>query len=361
MRKILLLTCVCALSFPALAQEKAKNAVQRFGNSLSQWCKDGSFDERAKAVSECAGKDGKECRVNDSLMMRFARIQELPSIEKYLLPSYMTGFQAAMRSSKGINVGITDIKLVPPDKLKFDRASMSDENRNSLYYISCNMSVSGLINQNYQNLFCVRKGSWQISQIGPYEEVKDPNTGRREILVNTSNIKDWDHIAAGEFNSIEASYGYSSNFPLNIGVSTNFSYFNIGVDYGMNFSEKQIDFQKHANYATSTLERGRCWYLMATPGVYLRWASIDCGLGNVFAKYNYNYESVYTSTSNSEKRYYFIMKPKLTFHIPIPLNFSSRTEKLYISPHVGYMFVPKCSDLNCWEFGIGVRFRFETY
>lgn len=361
MRKILLLTCVCAFFSPSFAQEKGKNAVQRFGNSLSQWCKDGSFDERSKAISECAGKDGKECLVYDSLMMRFARIQELPSIEKYQLPSYMTGFQAAMRSSKGISVKITDVEPVPADKLKFDRASMSDEKRNSLYYISCNVSVSGLINQNYQNLFYIRKGSGQISQIGPYEEVKNSDTGRKEIIVNTSNIKDWDHIAAGEFNSIEVSYGYSSNFPLNIGVSTNFSYFNIGVDYGMNFSEEQLAYQKHTNYATSTLERGKYWYLMATPGVYLRYASIDCGLGNVFAKYNYNYESVYTSTSNSEKKNYFIMKPKLTFHIPIPLDFSSRTEKLYISPHVGYNYVPKCSALNCWEVGIGVRFRFETY
>ena len=100
---------------------------------------------------------------------------------------------------------------------------------------------------------------------------------------------------------------------------------------------------------------------MATPGVYLRYASIDCGLGNVFAKYNYNYESVYTSTSTTENKNYFIMKPKVTFHIPIPLGVSPREEVLYISPHVGYQYVPKCSSLNCLEIGIGVRFRFETY
>lgn len=360
MRKFLLLTCVCALSFPSLAQEKGRNAVLRFGNSLSQWCKNGSFNERLKAISECAGKDGKECLVYDSLMMKFAEIQELPAIEKYQLPSYMTGFQAAMRSSRGINVSITNIEPVSPDKLKFDRASMTDEKRNSLYYISCNVNVSGLINQNYQNLFCIRKGSGQISQIGPYKELRNSNTGQNEIIVNTSNIKNWDHIAAGEFNSIQVSYGYSSNFPLNVGVSTNFSYFNIGVEYGMDFSKEQT-IKKHTNFATSTLERGKYWYLMATPGVYLRYASIDCGLGSVFTTYNYNYESVYTSSSNSEKKNYFAMKPKVTFHIPIPLDFSSRTEKLYISPHVGYMYVPKCSALNCWEVGIGVRFRFETY
>ena len=162
MRKILLLLCVSAISFPSLAQEKGENAVQRFGNSLSQWCKDGSFDERSKAISECAGEDGKECRVCDSLMMRFARIQELPSIDNYMLSSYMTGFQAAMRSPQGISVIITDVEPVPPGKLKFDKTSMSDEKRNSLYYISCNVRVSGLINQNCQNLFYVRKGSQTI-------------------------------------------------------------------------------------------------------------------------------------------------------------------------------------------------------
>ena len=55
------------------------------------------------------------------------------------------------------------------------------------------------------------------------------------------------------------------------------------------------------------------------------------------------------------------MKPKVTFHIPIPFGVSPREEVLYISPHVGYQYVPKCSALNCWEVGIGVRFRFETY
>ena len=361
MKKICLLLLINIMAIPSFAQGKGEKTVKRFGNSLSEWCVNGSFDERAKAVRECAGKDGKECLVYDSLMMRFAKIQELPLIEKYQLSSYMTGFQAAMRSPRGISVSITNVEAISPDKLKFDQASMSDEKRKSLDFITCDVSVSGLINQNCRNLFFIRKGSGQISQIAPYEEVRNSDTGRKEIIVNTSNIKDWDHIADGEFNSIEVSYGYSSNFPLNVGVSTNFSYFNIGVDYGMNFSEEQLAFVKHTNYAISTLERDKYWYLMATPGVYLRWASIDCGLGNVFSKYNYNYESVYTSSSDSENKNYFAMKPKVTFHMPIPLNFSSRTENFYISTHVGYMYVPKCSTLNCWEVGIGGRFRFETY
>lgn len=214
-------------------------------------------------------------------------------------------------------------------------------------YVSCRVKVKGKgsLSLDVYDLICMRDE--KITLISKFEKVGN------KVKVDFSDLVD-EH-------SIEVSYGYSSNFPLNIGVSTNFSYFNIGVEYGMNFSEKLLQTQKHTNFATSTLERGKYWYLMATPGVYLRYASIDCGLGNVFAKYNYNYESVYTSTSNSEKKNYFIMKPKMTFHIPIPFGVAPRDEVLYISPHVGYNYVPKCSALNCWEVGIGVRFRFETY
>lgn len=356
MKKFLLFLCLVLISAVSFAQSKGTEAVKRFGYNLSKWCEEKEFDYRADAIKECAGKNGKECLVYDALMTYFARMQNLPQSDKYMLNSYMTGFQAAMRKGK-INVQISDIR--PEYNVKFENPSDNDE---KFFFVSCNVKVSGAIDYNSRDIFYIRKiGANKISQIGPYVDRKNERTGRTEVIVNTSEIVPWDEIANGDFNSIEVSYGYSSHFPLNIGVSTNISYFNIGVEYGQEFSGETLEYIKHTNFATSTLERGKYWYLMATPGVFLRYGSIDCGLGNVFAKYNYNYESVYTSTPNVEKKNYFIMKPKLTFNIPIPLDFSSKNEILYITPHVGYLFVPKCSELNCWEVGVGVRFRFETY
>ena len=246
----------------------------------------------------------------------------------------------------GLNIECSDYKVVDRKDIEGSTAQETKYAREEdKEYVSCRIQVKGSLSYDVYDLICMREG--KITKVSRFEKRGN------KVKVDFSDLVD-------EY-SFEVSYGYSSHFPLNIGISTNFSYFNIGVEYGMNFSEKPLIIQKHTNYATSTLERGKYWYLMATPGVYLRYASIDCGLGNIFAKYNYNYESVYTSTSNCEKKNYFIMKPKLTFHIPIPIDFSSRAEKLYISPHVGYQYVPKCSALNCWEVGIGVRFRFETY
>ena len=360
MKKLILIALCCMISISVGAQNKGETSVMNFGSNLSKWCKENDIVYRKAAAKECAGDDGNDCVVYDSLMMEFERRGKRDLMKRYYLNRYFSGFQSAISQGNGINVSITNIR--PLTNFRFDNASLGDNKRYSFYYVTGDVIVSGSMNYTSRDLFYIRKGSGRISQIAPFHNVQSGTEKRREdVVINTSDIKDWDHIAEGEFNSIEVSYGYSSNFPLNIGVSTNFSYFNIGAEYGMNFSEELLQTQNHTNFATSTLERGKYWYLMATPGVYLRYASIDCGLGNVFAKYNYNYESVYTSTSNSEKKNYFIMKPKVTFHIPIPLDFSSRTEKLYISPHVGYNYVPKCSALNCWEVGIGVRFRFETY
>lgn len=336
----------------SMAQNSGVEAVKRFGYSLNKWCdsKDPRF--REGVIKECAGSRGRECLVNDGLMKEFVSLLDLGNQDTYMLDSYLRGFQTTMRNGK-THVQITDVKTI-------NNPSYYDER---FIQVFCNikMTTSDGKEHSFNDHFYIRKiGQNKISKISSYQEKKDERTGRTRVVSNTSDIS-YDPIANGDYNSFEVSYGYSSNFPLNIGVSANFSYFNIGVEYGQAFSEDVLFHKTHTNYATSELKRGKYWYLMATPGVFLRFASIDCGFGNVFAKYNYNYESVYTSSSFDEKKNFFVMKPKLTVNIPIPLDYSSNNEKFYITPHVGYMFVPKYSTLNCWEIGIGVRFRFETY
>ena len=344
-----LFTLFFALS--AYGQTKEENVVRQFGNNLQSWCSTNNIDFRKRAKGQCAN----ECRVRDKIMDYFAAKSNL-SLNNFVVNNYLNGFQDAMGTGK-LNISISNLRVIPAEEqiysFSYGTSAYQKEKRYSEEYvaIACEVLVTGTLDYNIKDVYYVRED--KILKIDPYKERVDPNTGKTKVEVDFSDLV--------EEHSLEVSYGYSSNFPLNIGISTNFSYFNIGVEYGMNFSNEQIGFKKHTNYATSTLERGKYWYLMATPGVYLRYASIDCGLGNVFAKYNYNYESVYTSSSSSERKNYFIMKPKVTFHIPIPFGVSPRDEVLYISPHIGYQYIPKCSTLNCWEVGIGIRFRFETY
>lgn len=342
-----LLLLICWVS--SFGQTIDEGVVREFGNNLHNLCSSQDLIYFNRAQNLC----DKACRVKDKIMEDFIRKS---GVKSDLVQTYLQEFHNA-RKKGVVNVSVSNVRIVGKDEQAYSDhygvSTREQEAQRSKKYttVACEIVTNGTLTYQVQDLYYVHKG--QIVKITPYEEVIDQRTGKKKVKVDFSDLVD-EH-------SLEVSYGYSSRFPMNIGISTNFSYFNIGVEYGMNFSEELLTTQKHTNFATSTLERGKYWYLMATPGVYLRYASIDCGLGNVFAKYNYNYESVYTSSSNSEKKNYFIMKPKLTFHIPIPLDFSSRTEKLYISPHVGYQYVPKCSALNCWEVGIGVRFRFETY
>lgn len=348
MRKTIVLVFISL--FCAKVSAQGLKTAREFGEYMRQWTITEDDDFEKKIANICDGKSNGEkisTRIADVVSQTLAPRHNYPLKSSYELNSYLSWIEGEIERG-GFSVefseySIVDRKTIEGTTVHETKYAQAEDKE----YVSCRVKVKGKgsLSLDVYDLICMRDE--KITLISKFEKVGN------KVKVDFSDLVD-EH-------SIKVSFGYSSNFPLNIGVSTNFSYFNIGVEYGMNFTDEQIDFKKHTNYATSTLERGKYWYLMATPGVYLRYASIDCGLGNVFAKYNYNYESVYTSTSNSEKKNYFIMKPKVTFHIPIPLGVSPREEVLYISPHVGYQYVPKCSALNCWEVGIGVRFRFETY
>jgi hypothetical protein len=336
-----------------IAQNRATEAVTKFGNNISNWCQYTKTEYKKAAISNCAGSNGMECLVYDALMLEFERRKNREPVDDYLLSDYMLGFESAMYEGSGIRVTISNIK--EETNVRFDNASMSDEKRHSLYYVSCDVNVSGAMNFTSKDLFCIRKGSGLISQIAPFVGVQEQGSTREKALVNTSRIKDWDHIAAGEFNSIEASYGYSKNFPLNVGLAASFSYFNIGLEYGQNFDKEPIITKQHTNFASSQIN-GKYFYLMASPGVFLRFATISYGLGATMMKYNY--ESVYDSYS--ENKTFFTMKPKVAFNLPLPVDFKSRDEKCYLCPYVGYLFAPKFSKINSLEFGVGVRFRFAN-
>jgi len=335
---IFMLTPLLTVKVSAQGMKTARS----YGETMKQWTATKRDAFREEIEEMCNGV--RSTRIADEIAIDLVPKMDYPRNKSYQLDTYLNSIEKAW--SRGLSMEFSDYEIVDRNLIEGTTVHETRYAREAdKEYVSCRIKVKGAYTYDVYDLICMRGG--KITKVSKFEKRGN------KVKVDFSDLVD-EH-------SLEVSYGYSSNFPLNIGISTNFSYFNIGVEYGMNFSEEQLDFRKHTNFATSSLERGKYWYLMATPGVYLRYASVDCGLGNVFAKYNYNYESVYTSSATSEKKNYFIMKPKVTFHIPIPFGVSPREEVLYISPHVGYQYVPKCSTLNCWEVGIGVRFRFETY
>lgn len=337
MKRLLILFIILSAISPIRMFSQGLSTAKNYGESMKQWSV--TENDRYRRIIEriCDGK--KSTRIADEIAMDLAYKNGYQDNVSYMLDSYLNWIDKAIQ--KGISIEFSDFNVVNRDKIEgstYQETKYAQEYDKD--YVSCRIKIHGALSYDVYDLICMRNG--KITKISKYEK-----SGNR-VKVDFSDLVS-EH-------SVEVSYGYSSNYPLNLSIHTNFAYFNIGIEYGQNFSNKPFHFVKHTNFATSKVD-SKYYYLLATPGVYLRYASIDCGLGGVFTKYNY--ESVYSSYD--EKNTYFMVKPKATFHIPVPFGRSHREERLYISPHIAYQYVPKFSMLNCWEFGIGVRIRFETY
>lgn len=129
----------------ATASEKT---VRRFWDNLRLFCESKDPFYREGAIKECAGKKGKECLVNDSLMTLFASQLELSQQMSYMLDSYLRGFQSAIRSGS-VDISISDIKEI--------------DNTENLSIVSCHVKVTGAITVESEDLFHIRNG--KVSKI----------------------------------------------------------------------------------------------------------------------------------------------------------------------------------------------------
>ena len=308
-----------------------------YGENMRQWITTKNDDFREIIEELCNGI--RSTRIADEIAVDLVPRMDYPRNASYQLDTYLNSIEKAW--AHGLSIEFSDYQAVDRKLIEGTTAQETRYAREpDKEYVSCRIKVKGAYYYDVHDLICMRGG--KITKISKFEKIGN------KVKVDFSDLVS-EH-------SVEVSYGYSSHYPLNVAVSTNISFFNIGIEYGQNFSDEPLSTAQHKNFANSEIS-SKYYYFLATPGIYLRYASIDCGLGCVFTKYKY--ESVYSSYNESKNT--FMMKPKVSFHIPIPLGSSPRDEKIYISPHVGYQYVPKYGKLNCWEVGIGVRFRFETY
>lgn len=132
-------------------QTEAEKVVEQFGTFLRLWIETEEFGYRERCIELCAGHDGRECLVNDSLMLKFANMMELPISDTYQLPSYITGFQSAMIQGLINSMQISEIRLV--------------DMTNKHYIVSCNLVVSGKTTFVSRDLFYVRRNTNKISGI----------------------------------------------------------------------------------------------------------------------------------------------------------------------------------------------------
>ena len=168
------------------------------------------------------------------------------------------------------------------------------------------------------------------------------------------------------------SYDYSPHFPLAISYSRTLSHFLIGGEIGSTCSKKKYKFG--TNETSQPIV-----YLMATPGIYCKYFSVQCGVGALidirvkkWITYVQNNDSVtvnttgdgisdvnidinfedgdqqYKTEKETKNTYFFLVKPSITGYIPV-------SDGKYITINAGYVFVPKFKELNGFSCGIGFR------
>ena len=127
-----------------------EKVVYRFGNLLHLWLETEDVYYREQLVDLFAGKDGKNCRISDSLMTYIASSQDYPVIDSYMLSSYLNGLWKLKEKEK-INVNVTDIKQV--------------ECNDKYFVISCTIKVDGAMSFASKDMFYIRKKDFKISRI----------------------------------------------------------------------------------------------------------------------------------------------------------------------------------------------------
>lgn len=146
------------------------------------------------------------------------------------------------------------------------------------------------------------------------------------------------------------SYKYSKSFP--VGVSYDYYWenlFKLGGELGVNWDKQE--------YASLNPH----FYVAASPGIYLRFISIDLGIGALYSdswEKTYNestviingkeYNAGYSYELDYKCRVNFLLKPSASIHIPL-----SSWEEYFITLSVGYNYFFNFEELNGWSFGLG--------
>lgn len=151
-------------------------------------------------------------------------------------------------------------------------------------------------------------------------------------------------------------YTYSKFFPIEISANiTRWEYFSLGLGVGINIDDQKYQIK---NYNPR-------YYMMISPGVYLRFISINCGIGILSSDYKMTISdtinwgenngnssidgTIHNEISITTSDCHFIVKPSITGYIPIC------DEEYYITINAGYNYMPKFKELNGWSFGVGFQ------
>lgn len=166
----------------------------------------------------------------------------------------------------------------------------------------------------------------------------------------------WDEIP--DMQSWGVGYSYNETYPLTLQANYQVSYFSCALDLGFGFAN-------NPQYETPNKTLKTNFQATLSPGVYLKYVSVNFGVGAVFAQTESNHSALVTdkttgtassvniSTSESTTTARLLLKPSLTGYIPVD------DDDHFITVSVGYNFAPNFKDINGFVFGVGFQFPID--
>lgn len=142
------------------------------------------------------------------------------------------------------------------------------------------------------------------------------------------------------------SYNYSKGFPVGISFSYTMNHFYIGGDLGVNLKKEKYTLKNNE----TKIEKGDpVLYLSASPGFYMKYFSVSCGVGFLLDSREATISSSNGSTNTKDLGYSFFAKPAITGYIPID------DDDWFVTLNLGYDICPKFKSLNGISLGIGFQ------
>lgn len=153
-------------------------------------------------------------------------------------------------------------------------------------------------------------------------------------------------------------YSYNKTYPLTLRANYQVSYFSCGLDLG-------VGFNKNPQYDTSTKTLKTNFQATLSPGVYLKYVSVNFGVGCALASTETSVISItnvsvgnssasagvsYSTTTVTGR---LLLKPSITGYIPVD------DDDHFITLSAGYNFAPNFKAINGFVFGVGFQFPLD--
>lgn len=330
----------------------ATSVTEAFAKNLSGWVNSGDFNCLIN-LGDLYSKSKPSFIIADDLAHVLANRNGLSRNSSYTWDSFEAWMEKEI--GRGLRLSVSDIRSVPRYQISAYGGNASDFD-----YAACRINTSGTLSHSESALFVIKDG--KVCKIGPYEETVDTQTGQRKVRIDLSGLSDMDYTT-----TLGAMYSYGKHFPVGVSVDGAYGKFSLGIDIGFSSdkrSYKTMKIKSFTNLSNYKAEKGVYtpkMYLCASPGIYLNYFSVNCGVGcmiftgtKTVAQMSGSYDGDRFSFNGgqigetSSGMYKFMLRPSVKGYIPC-------SDSFFISLGIGYDIIFGYKRLNGLNYGLGIR------